>query len=303
MSRHVIGLLCSSGLQTYSIGDTEMNLMKQEDNAQESVASQLISQSFGPAVGLAIGDPTGISAAAISVITNWGLDRFIVPLLISDRQSARLYQWGKQAAEGIAQRSEDEKYREDGFFDKTPTNRSNIDEVVESTLKKVMDTTEEPKIKFIANLTENVHFDSDFDIDTYRRLLKSLEELTYRQLCIIKLFMNIDQIDLDNLGNPNITQNLSSILTDCFEVRDKGFINSGNPLMEKIETLYLGSSSGAIFNDGGKLPEHQGFAEQGFSNTRSENLFKFTKLNQIPEEDVNAVLTELKTESTDANVS
>ena len=168
-----------------------------------------------------------------------------------------------------------------------------MDEVVESTLKKVMDTTEEPKIKYMANLTENVHFDSDFDIDTYRRFLKYLEELTYRQLCIVKLFMNADQIDLDNFGNPNITPNLSSILTDCIEVRDQGFINPSNPLMKKISELYLGSS-GDFFTDGGRPPEYPGFASQGFSNVLSNNLFKFAKLDQIPNEHVEAILKELK---------
>lgn len=280
-----------------------MNLIKKTEGRKESAGSQLISQLFGPAVGFAIGDPTGISAVAISVITNWGLDRF-VPLLISKRQSERLYRWGKQAAEGIAQRLEDdEEYREDGFFDKTPTNRSNIDEVVESTLKKVIDTTEEPKIKFMANLTENVHFDSDFDIDTYRRLLKNLEELTYRQLCIVKLFVNADQIDLDNFGNPNITQNLSSILMDCFEVYDKGFINSRDPLMRKIGELYVGSAGNYVV-DSGRPPEYQGFANPaGFSNILNENMFKFAKLDQIPDKHVEAILRELKSRSTETRAS
>ena len=219
-----------------------MNLIKPKENTNESLGTQLIISVFGIAAGSAIGDSTGISAAATSMIAKWGLERFITPL-VSKRQSVRLFQWAQQAAEGIAQRlTNGEKYREDGFFDKIPTDRSKMDEVVESTLKKVMETTEEPKIKFMANLTENVHFDSDFDIDTYRRLLNYLEELTYRQLCIIKLFMNADQSDLDNFGNPNITQNLSSILTDCFEVRDKRLINPSNSLMKKIGELYLGSS-------------------------------------------------------------
>ena len=50
-----------------------------------------------------------------------------------------------------------------------------------------MDTTEEPKVKFVASLTENIHFDEDLDMDTYRQILKDLDELTYRQLCIIRL--------------------------------------------------------------------------------------------------------------------
>jgi hypothetical protein len=271
-----------------------MNLVKQEEETKKSAALQSISQLFGPAVGFAIGDPIGISAAAISVITNWSLDRF-VPLLISKRQSVRLFQWGIQAAEGIAQRLADsEKYCEDGFFDETPTDRSKIDEVVESTLKEVMDTTEEPKIKYMANLTENVHFDSDLDIDTYRRLLKYLDELSYRQLCIVKLFMDADQIDLDNFGNPNITQNLSSILTDCFEVRDKGLIGPNNPLIKKMSELYLGSS-GKTWVVGGDSPEYPGFNSRG-ANILGENMFKFAKLNQIPDEHIEAILKELKPE-------
>ena len=271
-----------------------MDLMKQEENAKQYAALELISQLFGPTVGFAVGDPTGISAAAISVITKWGLDRF-VPLLISKRQSVRLFQWGILASEGIAQRlAKGEKYRDDGFFDETPISRANMDEVVESTLKKVLDTTEEPKIKFMANLTENVHFDSDLDIDTYRRLLKHLEELSYRQLCLIKLFMNTDQINLDNFGNPNITPHLSSILTDCLEVRDRGFINLRNPLMNKIRELYLGSPVRAAFNNAGSSPEYPGFTTSaGFSDMLSDNLFKFAKLDQIPDKHVKTILREL----------
>ena len=278
-----------------------MNLIKPEENTNESLGTQLIISVFGIAAGSAIGDSTGISAAVTSVIAKWGLDRFVTPL-VSRRESVRLFQWGKQAAEGIAQRlAEGEKYREDGFFEETPTDRSKIDEVVESTLKKVMDTTEEPKIKLMANLTENVHFDSDLDMDTYRRLLKYLEELTYRQLCIVKLFMDADQIDLDNFGNPNITQHLSSILTDCFEIRDQGLISSNNPLMKRIGELYLGSSGNTVV-DGGRSPEYPGFASPvGFSNMISENLLQFAKLDQIPDEHVDTILRELRPRSTETS--
>ena len=129
--------------------------------------------------------------------------RLVITPLTSKSESKRLYQWGKQAVEGIADRSNGgEEFRKDGFFEETPTNRSNFEEVVESTLKKVMDTTEEPKIKFMANLTENFHFNQDLDIDTYRQILKDLDALTYRQLCIIRLItlygnreVDIDPID------------------------------------------------------------------------------------------------------------
>ena len=275
-----------------------MNLIKDEKEAKGFPYYQLIALGSGIAVSAAIGDIAGITTGTISVLGQLGLDRFITPL-ISKRQTVRLFQWGTQSAEGIAQRlANGEKYREDGFFEETPTDRSKIDEVVESTLKKVMETTEEPKIKFMANLTENVHFDSDFDLDTYRRILKILDELSYRQLCIIKLFMNVDQIDLDSLGNSNVTHSLSSILTDCFEVSDKGFINSGNLLMKKISELYLGSSGNYVV-DSGKDPEYPGFPNR-WTDVLSENMFKFAKLSQIPDEHVNSILEELKSGSTDA---
>ena len=274
-----------------------MKLMKQEENTKEFSLNQLIAWGLGTTVGIAVGDFTGISSGGVQVISQWGLDRFITPF-ISKRESIRLLQWGKQAAEGVAQRlANGEKYREDGFFFETPTNRSKMDEVVESTLKKVMETTEEPKMKFIANLTENVHFDSNLDLDTYRRILKHLEELSYRQLCIIKLFTNADRIDLDSLGNPNVTPNLSSILTDCFEVSEKGFINSNHPFFRKIEKLYLGSSGDYVV-DGEKLPEYPGFANPpGFSNILADTLLKFAKLDHIPNEDVDSILEELRNDS------
>ena len=276
-----------------------MNLMKPEEDTQESLVQDFSLQVLGVLVNSAIGDPTGMSAAVIPRIVREVLHRIITPLT-SKSESKRLYQWAKQAAEGIAQRSkEGEEFRKDEFLEGIPTNSSNWEEVIESTLKKVMDTTEEPKIKFMANLTENFHFDSDFNLDMYRRILKILDELSYRQLCIIKLFMKADQIDLDTLGNPNVTPNLSSILTDCFEVSDKGFINSGNPLMKKIRELYLGSS-GSFWSGGGSGPEYPGFPNR-WANVLSENMFKFAKLDQIPDEHVDSILKELRSGSTDAS--
>ena len=138
-------------------------------------------------VGAVIGDPTGIAAVAVTRIGSEVMHQIILPLT-SKSESKRLYQWGKQAAEGIAQRLKNgEDFRKDGIFEDTPTNRSNLEEVVESTLKKVIDATEEPKIKFMACLTENFHFNQDLDIDTYRQILNDLDELSYRQLCIIRL--------------------------------------------------------------------------------------------------------------------
>ena len=164
-----------------------MNLLKpvEDENAKGSLILDLILGISGIAVASPTGDPTGIVAAVCTRIIREVVHRVILPLT-SRNESKRLCDWGKQAVEGIAQRLNDgEEFRKDGVFEETPTNRSNWEEVVESTLKKVIDTTEEPKIKFMANLTENFHFDEDLDMNTYRQILNDLDKLSYRQLCII----------------------------------------------------------------------------------------------------------------------
>ena len=270
------------------------HLMKPEEDTQESLIQDFSLPVLGILTAAAIGDPTGISAAVISIIVREVFRRVINPLTTRG-ESKRLYQWGKQAAEGIVQRLKDgEEFRKDGFFNETPTNWSNFEEVVESTLKKVMDTTEEPKVKFMANLTENVHFDEDLDMDTYRQILKDIDELTYRQLCIIKMCQNADNINVENLGNTENTIKLNSILGDFFQLRDKGFIDSNNPLMRKFNDLYVGSSGNTIVA-GGRSPEISGFANQdGFFNFPSDILFKFADLDKIPDKDVDAIEQALK---------
>ena len=271
-----------------------MNLMKPEEDTQESLIQDFSLPVLGILTSSAIGDPTGIAAVVIPIIIREVLRRVINPLT-SRGESKRLYQWAKQAAEGIAQRSNaGEEFRKDGFFNETPTNRSNFEEVVESTLKKVVDITEEPKIKFLASVTNNIHFDEDLDMNTYRQILKVLDELSHRQLCIIKMCNNADNIDIESLGNTEITTKLGSILGDFFELRDRGFIDPNSPLMRKFDELYVGSYGNTIL-DGGHSPELPGFADQdGFFNFLIETLFKFADLDKIPDKDVDTILQVLK---------
>ena len=267
-----------------------MNLMKTEEDTQETLIQDFSLPVLGILTSVAIGDNTGIAAAVIPIIVREVLRRVITPLTTRG-ESKRLYQWGKQAAEGIVQRSNDgEEFRKDGFFEETPTNRSNFEEVVESSLKKVMDTTEEPKVKIIASLTENIHFDEALDMDTYRQILKDIDELTYRQLCIIKLCKNTDNIDLDSLGNPDFTEELRSILRDFVSLRTE-VVTSNNPLMKKLDTLYLskGLTTWGVSNP---QPEITGYHESECM--PGDLIFKYADLDKIPDKDVDAIEQVLK---------
>ena len=273
-----------------------MNLLKpvEDENAKDSLIMDLMLSVSSVFVGSAISDSTGLSTAVIPRVLKEVLHRVILPLT-SRSESKRLCEWGKQAAIGIHQRlKHGEEFRKNGFFEETPTDRSNFEEVVESTLKKVIDATEEPKIFFLANVTKNIHFDEDLDMNTYRQILKVLDELSYRQLCIIKMCKNADNIDVESLGNTKATTKLGSILGDFFELRDKGFIDPNSPIMRKFDKLYVGSYGDTIV-DGGHSPELPGFANQtGFFNFLIETLFKFADLDKIPDKDVDAIEQVLK---------
>lgn len=216
-----------------------MNLLKPVEDDKNSLTLDLITNVSGILVASAVGDPTGITAAVIPKIINEVIHQVIFPLT-TQSESKRLYQWGKQAAEGIAQKLKNGKeFRKDGFFEEIPTNRSNFEEVVESTLKKVKDTTEEPKIKFMANLTKNVHFDQNLDIDTYRQILKALDELSYRQLCIIRLKVLCENqvVTMHPIGDVEQDEQtrLYSISRDFEKLVDNHYIEMA-PLLRDEET-------------------------------------------------------------------
>ena len=255
-----------------------MSLMKPEEGTQESLIQDFSLPVLGILTASAVGDPTGMTAGVIPIIVREILRRIISPLT-SRSESKRLYQWAKDAAEGIVQRLKNgEEFRKDDFFEETPTNRSNFEEVVESTLKKVMETTEEPKVKFMASLTENIHFDEDLDMDTYRQILKDLDELTYRQLCIIRLatlYENsevIGHID-DEKWEEQIPQN---------EWARFHFISRDFEEM-MVDESYLDGVIGGKTKDGEPCMLIPGLARGTYQTKR---LYSFTNLCEIPIEDI-----------------
>ncbi len=253
-----------------------MNLLKPVEDSKGSLVQDLILNISGVLAGSAIGDSTGMVAGVISKIGSEVMQRIISPLTTRS-ESKRLYQWGKQAAEGISQGLKDGKeFRKDGFFEDTPTNRSGFEEVIESTLKKVMDATEEPKIKFMANLTKNVHIDEDLDMHTYRQILNALDELSYPQLCIIKLITlyNNREVDVRSISDiEQVPQNkrtkFYSIGRDYVELMDNHYIFGGS-----IHTS--GKTNNPFLENPGPgwLPDY------------TKQLYQFVNLNEIPPEDI-----------------
>ena len=263
-----------------------MNWMKPVEDKEESLIQDFSLPVLGILANSAIGDPTGITTAVIPIIVREVLRRVIAPLT-SRSESKRLYQWAKQAAEGIAQRLKNgEDFRKDGFFEETPTNRSNFEEVVESTLKKVMDTTEDPKIKFMAYLTENVHFDQDLDIDTYRQILKDLDELTYRQLCIIRLVILCEkrEVGISHINDNDIDDNVEKWLEQLPQ-NERTRFHSISRDFEKmmVDESYLGGVRGGKTENGEPCMLSPSLTHSTYQTKR---LYLFANIDEIPIEDI-----------------
>ena len=180
---------------------------------------------------------------------------------------------------GIDQRKKNcEEYRQNGFLEGTPTNESKVKEAVESILKKVRDTTEKPKTDFIGYLTVNVFFDEDLDMDTYRQILKDLDELTYRQLCIIRLAILYENREVvghidDEKWEEQIPQNerarFHSISRDFEEMM--------------VDESYLDGVRGGKTEDGEPCMLRPSLARSTY---QAKRLCSFANLCEIPIEDI-----------------
>ena len=71
-----------------------MNLMKTEEDTQETLIQDFSLPVLGILTSVAIGDNTGLAAAVIPIIVREVLRRVINPLTTRG-ESKRLYQWGK----------------------------------------------------------------------------------------------------------------------------------------------------------------------------------------------------------------
>ena len=154
----------------------------------------------------------------------------------SERQSKRIRTVTRYALEGIQHRlKNNEKLRNDGFFERT-IDRSNAEEALESVLLKARDEPEEKKIPHLGKLFENGCFDSSIDSGSLHFLSKESENLTYRQLCIIKIANEMRErrfpLRSESFGNffthkeirHNTTPEQFSTLAECAALCDKKYV-------------------------------------------------------------------------------
>ena len=120
--------------------------------------------------------------------------------------------------------------RDDGFFDKKQAGRSDAEEVAESVLLKIQREPEEKKIPYMGYLLSSIPFDPEISVQMAHQLTKIAEQLTYQQLCILKLSVVKDKYGLrgkDYRDHDDFGKDLYPVLYACAELYDKEYINFG----------------------------------------------------------------------------
>ena len=180
-------------------------------------------------------------------------------------------------------RASGEDPREDDFFDEKQTGRSDAAEVAESVLLKAQREPEEKKIPYMGYLLASIAFEPKINVHFAHQLIKAAEQLTYRQLCILKLCAVKDKFGLrsNNYREGAYPENdLYEVLHECADLHNKEYIHSGldnityeNNVLSRVRST---------------IPSDMAFRTIG------DYLYNLMKLSQIPDEDIAPIAKQLK---------
>jgi len=115
--------------------------------------------------------------------------------VLSNREKVRVSSVAYYALKNIENRQKHgESIRDDGFFDEKTGKRSDAEEIFEGVLLKAKNEHEEKKTRILGNIFANTAFTMSFSAGEANYLLKIIDNLTYRDLCILALVKRKDDI-------------------------------------------------------------------------------------------------------------
>ncbi len=217
--------------------DNTNDVQDQHDRIRKLIntGAEIAGGAIGGALGFLAGGPVGAvvlgasGAAAAAALRHIGEEAS--ERLLSPREQVRIGGVLAIAAGDIRQRMEQgETTRTDGFFDQKASGRSDAEEVVESVLLRSQREAEEKKIPYMGHLLSGIAFDAQISTHMAHQLIKNAEQLTYRQLCILKLAVVKQSFSLrasDYRGHGGFSKDLYQVLYECLDLYHRGLINFG----------------------------------------------------------------------------
>ena len=264
-------------------------MKKDNDNVTQlfNNYAEIVGGGIGAVLGFLAGDPVTSAfsgaggAAAAGMLKTIGQD--FSERQLSSQEDLRVGKVLVITAQEIYQRRKNgEDFRDDGFFNKRPTGRSDAEEVAEGILLKCQREPQEKKIPYMGYLLASIAFDSNIGVDMGHQLIKVAEQLTYRQFCILKLVVVKDRFGLRNQDyqkHEKLSQELYQVLQECHDLCLKGCLDYEIPLTfsGKIAVSYMNMQ-----------PNDMTIQRIG------RDLFKLMKLFSIPDKDIIPIAEILK---------
>jgi hypothetical protein len=180
----------------------------------------------GPVGAAALGAGGAAAAAALKHIGEEASERLLGP-----REKVRVGGVLALAAAEVQQRvQQGESVRTDGFFDAPCNGRSDGEEVAESVLLKSQREAEERKLPYMAHLFASIAFDPTISAYMAHQLLKGAEQLTFRQLCLLRIGAIRGQLGLrvtDYRSQGTFDKELYQVLFECHDLYNRGFVAFG----------------------------------------------------------------------------
>ena len=207
-----------------------------KDSAQgraARISGDVTSAAAGGLTGLVLAGPLGIVAgAAVASVLNEAV-KSALDRAATQRAVTVLTLASKRIC---ADRESGKQLRMDGFFDDSVSGRSAAEEVLEQIVQAAQQEPEERKVPVMANLYANIAFREDVDRAMASLFVRTAEQLSYRQLCLLSVFMDrgshhLRTSDYINAGDReqesaiDLASRLGGVLEEAYDLFTRGLLD------------------------------------------------------------------------------
>ena len=155
-----------------------------------------------------LGSVKTISATTLSIIRL--IDYFAghEPLHVKERLGRSLELMSKYMLEKNQSKNPGDAWRNDWFPENQVSNHRTLRRLIEKTVKEIINDSQEIKSEHIAKFLVNICLTSNADIDeaTAFSYLETIESLSWRQLCIIRLIVLKNQVEIRRLSVKDVEE-------------------------------------------------------------------------------------------------
>ena len=204
-------------------------------NSGAEITGGAVGSIIGFFMGGFVGAAIGGAGSPIVVNTFKKIANEIKERLIGPREEKRIGAAIYYAVEKIQTNLKAGKIlRTDDFFNSSPDERSSADEILEATLLAAQREYQEKKLKYYGNLIGNIAFNNTFDRSQANHLIKTAQELSWQQLCLLALSVKKLSFALKVgswRGQTSFTQSLIFLLHEIQDLYNRGLINFGGEVL------------------------------------------------------------------------